>query len=162
MLCLLTLHLRIENLILLMFSWLQHLLYGDPSSTSSDNGGVSPELQFFFTDVLHDENFELNLDAFSTLSKLLTQHKEAASEFLKENYGEVSIHSTSSYRPVLCNAQWYALRLPALLSHFLLRLQFFRLYRLLLTSKQYVTRRQSLKVGAAVSLFLWLLGRSPP
>ncbi|KAJ6989189.1 hypothetical protein NC653_021929 [Populus alba x Populus x berolinensis] len=82
----------------------------------------SASFELFFKFV-ESPNFDVASDAFSTFKDLLTKHCTVVAEYLTAHYDEC----------LLAN-------LKALLS------QFFDLYEKLLTSSNYVTRRQSLKL----------------
>lgn len=84
--------------------------------------------------------FDLAADAFNTLRDLLTRHKRLVSEFLELNYERVGYEKRSeeSMGSLAVRVDRNDIRFPFP--------QVFTHYQTLLTSENYVTRRQSLKL----------------
>lgn len=90
--------------------------------------------------------FDLASDAFNTLKDLLTRHKRLVSEFLELNYERVRqiiFSRGATIRLELCGIEFFV---KQTLRQSFCSFQVFTHYQALLTSENYVTRRQSLKL----------------
>lgn len=113
-------------------------------------------LKFKIVLAMHHSLWMLLLTYLEILQDLLTKHESAVSQYLTNNYSEVChIWIVTIIYPLI------SLTLVLFLIPIDFYFQFFEQYEKLLTSPNYVTRRQSLKVSSLVNspffwLFLWL------